>query len=898
MADYRLKYTGAEVEERLDKVDKLENAQVVVSNDAPSKGALWIDMDSDEEVILAEINDVEVSNEKTWSSRKINEEFGAINDSLEQVENAIDNIQIPSLNGYATETYVQNYAQPKGNYLTQHQDISGKQNKTDDNLSTDSKDIVSAINEVNADIVEINNDINEINGDITEVNNNINKISGDVNKITNGISTANSNINKINNDINKINDNIDVFSEASGTDIVVNNSANSPFLGMKLYGKTEQPNTKGYQLFDASKLATTSAGGATVTNNGDGSFTVSGSGNLTETFRVNHTYTTEEAVKLIKVGTMKFKTEQMTYPYFLFGIYNESNDVIKMVGNVNTTLDSMIITDTDITNITNGVYNVKTYFYGTKDYPIVPGTIKPMLYQDGDGTWEEFSGGIASPNPQYPQELESVGKMGNLFNKATRNIGKRVDADGNFDTSDDLDCSDYIEVKPNTNYYLTNVCGAYYYYTGCIYDKDKKFLSKIILNENNLTILSGVINTGNNAKYLIVNTKNNVVDSCMVHEGTTALPYRPYSGQCEVESRVYGGNLSVFYKNFENRGANTYTTYQENVVIGTCATTGDNFVAVYELDAIEGEVYRISADAMKNIYWMYIYTDCLWGTVLKSYNILSTDQLTFKAPNTQKYIIGFYCGKGLDFELRNARINKGTEVLPYSPYTKQSHISLVGDGLKGIPVTDSSLATYTDEDGKMWCADYVDCDRGVLVQRVEEITIPFFDGWVKAGATTVDRYYCLFKDINGNKDFRTEITPLCTHFDRNKYGDVLYGITVNDTGFIGFAYAEPNTTTQEEFVNFIANNEVKLIFALKTPIETPLTASEIESYKALHTNSPTTTIMNNFDAYTEVKYFKNTPNGSITGQVYAENIELKSKLTALEETVNSLTTAMLMLNQE
>ena len=30
------------------------------------------------------------------------------------------------LTGYATEQYVQDYAQPKGNYLTEHQDISGK----------------------------------------------------------------------------------------------------------------------------------------------------------------------------------------------------------------------------------------------------------------------------------------------------------------------------------------------------------------------------------------------------------------------------------------------------------------------------------------------------------------------------------------------------------------------------------------------------------------------------------------------------------------------------------------------------------------------------------------------------------------------------------------------------
>ena len=38
---------------------------------------------------------------------------------------------IPSLTGYATETYVKEYAQPKGDYLTQHQDVSGKANKSD-----------------------------------------------------------------------------------------------------------------------------------------------------------------------------------------------------------------------------------------------------------------------------------------------------------------------------------------------------------------------------------------------------------------------------------------------------------------------------------------------------------------------------------------------------------------------------------------------------------------------------------------------------------------------------------------------------------------------------------------------------------------------------------------------
>lgn len=38
--------------------------------------------------------------------------------------------QLTNNSGFATEAYVQNHAQPKGNYLTEHQDISGKADKS------------------------------------------------------------------------------------------------------------------------------------------------------------------------------------------------------------------------------------------------------------------------------------------------------------------------------------------------------------------------------------------------------------------------------------------------------------------------------------------------------------------------------------------------------------------------------------------------------------------------------------------------------------------------------------------------------------------------------------------------------------------------------------------------
>lgn len=59
---------------------------------------------------------------------------------------------------------------------------------------------------------------------------------------------------------------------------------------------------------------------------------------------------------------------------------------------------------------------LQIYIYGDSGTTIQKGIIKPMLYQDGDGTFEPFTGGIASPNPEYPQDPKFVGNIGqNLF---------------------------------------------------------------------------------------------------------------------------------------------------------------------------------------------------------------------------------------------------------------------------------------------------------------------------------------------------------------------------------------------------------------------------------------------------------------------------------------------------
>lgn len=185
---------------------------------------------------------------------------------------------------------------------------------------------------------------------------------------------------------------------------------------LKINGKSHQITTNGYQLFDASKLPTKTQGGATITNNGDGSFTVSGSGNLTESFFNEYKIVgNEEIKKLLKVGMFSLKTNGVikayeTNPYFHIYLSDKANERLLVLLNGNTK---------EVTqDILNKSEILVVSFWGSSGEAIQGGTIKPMLYQDGDGTWEPFTGGMPSPNPNYPQEIN------NAFDEPLVSVGR------------------------------------------------------------------------------------------------------------------------------------------------------------------------------------------------------------------------------------------------------------------------------------------------------------------------------------------------------------------------------------------------------------------------------------------------------------------------------------------
>lgn len=191
--------------------------------------------------------------------------------------------------------------------------------------------------------------------------------------------------------------------KAEGNPIVINDASDDHLLGLKIFGKTEQVTTKGYQLFEANVFPTTTANDVRVTNNKDGSFTISGAGNGTAATVRHLDLTHEETVRCLKAGTINLKCNRTTNPVFFVRLVVDEAYAMQ-ISNATSVLTSGEITQEMLDNETSYL-RFSFYYTGSS---VTYTNVKPMVYQDGDGTWEPYSGVMPAPNPNYPQELKSA----------------------------------------------------------------------------------------------------------------------------------------------------------------------------------------------------------------------------------------------------------------------------------------------------------------------------------------------------------------------------------------------------------------------------------------------------------------------------------------------------------
>lgn len=207
-----------------------------------------------------------------------------------------------------------------------------------------------------------------------------------------------------------------------------------PYTGGKPSPSEEYPQplevtVTGDQLFDASRIPNKSTDGATVTNNGDGSFTVAGSGALQGNFGNTISLTHEETMALIKSErTFTVYSNVSVYPYFFFNFYDKNGTVKTLQLTGVTKVTESIPNAVDM----NTLY-IKFGYYGMAGEAIVSGTQKVMVNAGSTALpWQPYQSKAATIALTEP--LHGIGEYRDRITM-TKRIDRCVEL--TFDGSED-----------------------------------------------------------------------------------------------------------------------------------------------------------------------------------------------------------------------------------------------------------------------------------------------------------------------------------------------------------------------------------------------------------------------------------------------------------------------------
>ena len=193
---------------------------------------------------------------------------------------------------------------------------------------------------------------------------------------------------------------------AKGDFIQLNDSSNNKIEYFSLYGKLTQESTTGKNLLENTAESQT-VNGVTFTVNEDGSVTANGTATDTVYNPVLCDINLNAGEKYIISGGIS-NTKKVTIHYQ--ADYTQLN--VSSIGG-----------DREVTIPITGVYRIYIYTYTGEIYDNE--TFYPMLRlaSIADATYEPYTGSIASPNPDYPQEIEVAGGSGSV---EVKSVGKNI----------------------------------------------------------------------------------------------------------------------------------------------------------------------------------------------------------------------------------------------------------------------------------------------------------------------------------------------------------------------------------------------------------------------------------------------------------------------------------------
>lgn len=531
-------------------------------------------------------------------------------------------------------------------------------------------------------------------------------------------------------------------------------------------------------------------------------------------------------------------------------------------------------------SVGDNIVNMAARFFYRKTNPpsgtVINETHKVMLCESKNKElpWEPYTGGKPSPNPEYPQPINSVGGSNNLFQIVKENITTR---DG-FKSVINSDGSLTVTGTPSRQFaiaYSSRInlpTGTYYISDGHNKADEIIFQMAIEYTDNKKRYYNNMaFNIDSTVKTLNLTIQYQSSDlqpvNCtfypMINKGEKPLPFETYVDSINVD--VNGGNLLKPTQKFPI--TQNGMTLSQNIdgsyhLSGTAILNGNIRIVDPDIETYGLNIPKCTLSLkIKNGEYdgelVVSKPNKEWKILLSvRKNHMSTGSLISDEIGC---FVTFTSGVTYNVDLY-PMLNAGSTPLPFEPYKPKQTLTIdTPNGLPGIPVNKGG--NYMDVNSQQWICDEIDLERGKYVQRIGRKNFKDMT-WKKhpVSGTIEGRFYSEnVLDIKMSNAPDIQFDALSNKFPSPIDGNVLFNTSVSaisiyrEEGEKIFAKIV-GVTELEEFVS--KTNDAYIIYQLATPIERDLTPEEIAAYKTVHTYAGTTVIMNDENVGMEVSYRK------------------------------------------
>lgn len=355
---------------------------------------------------------------------------------------------------------------------------------------------------------------------------------------------------------------------------------------------------------------------------------------------------------------------------------------------------------------------------------------------------------------------------------------------------------------------------------------------------------------------------NFTINHLMLNTGSTALPWEPYTGgkpspspdypqkiqsagdDGSIGIEVHGKNIfggRYYYANYANSILIINGNKKEEEVKLPYAPTYETFGVCKAIKCRKGKTYIISVtNPNKNATIGMAEYENIKNASAYTKNVgfarMTTKTKQLYTAKSDGILVCGIAGTWTDgkttvhecTESELLQVEEASEATSYEPYhTPQTLTLSTQNGLPGVPVNRGG--NYIDSSGQQWICDEVNLERGVYVQRIYTVDVAELEYSAETILQTVKRiFYKISVPSTGvtNKGYCTRLTYSPNYSADNPH------FYINEERIVVFIPLDTTIKPKEYLVQYV----------LATPIETPLSDSDIDAYKALRTYNGTTVV--------------------------------------------------------